>query len=133
REVILSCGAIFSPALLQRSGIGPANYLEKLGIEIKSDLKGVGAHLKNHPKIDIPFHLPKASRQNPAIRSIGQVCARISSKIPGCMPHDMGVLAINRSSWHALGHQIGALMLALYQPKSKGHVRITGMKGTPDE
>ncbi|RDW12906.1 GMC family oxidoreductase [Paracoccus thiocyanatus] len=129
REVILSCGGIFTPALLQRSGIGRADYLRELGIEVRSDLPGVGEGLKNHPKIDIAFHLPNASRQRADIRSIGQVCARLSSGRPGCMPHDMGLMAINRTTWHALGRQIGALMLALYQPKSTGHVRITGTGG----
>lgn len=133
REVILSCGGIFTPALLQRSGIGRADHLKKLGIPVRVDLPAVGEGLKNHPKLDIAFHLPDASRQRADIRSIGQVCARLSSGRPGCMPHDMGLLAINRTTWHALGRQIGALMLALYQPKSAGHVRITGRQGLPSE
>lgn len=130
-EVILSCGGIFTPVLLQRSGIGPASLLRTLGIDPRLDLAGVGEGLKNHPKIDVAFHMPNRSRQRREIRAIGQVCARYSSNRPGCQPHDMGLVAINRSTWHALGRQIGALMIALYQPKSAGHVRLTGAAGRP--
>lgn len=132
-EVILSCGGIFTPVLLQRSGIGPADRLKALGIEPRIDLPGVGEGLKNHPKIDVAFHLPNRSRQRPEIRSIGQVCARYSSNQTGCQPHDMGLIAVNRTTWHSLGRQIGALMVALYQPRSAGHVRLTGRDGRPSD
>ena len=131
REVILCCGAIFTPALLQRSGIGRADDLKAAGLTPRIDLPGVGQGLKNHPKIDVAFHLPKQSRQREDIRAIGQVCARYSSDRPDCRRHDMGLVAINRASWHALGHRIGALMVALYQPKSEGEVRVTGPGGQP--
>ena len=52
-EVIVSCGAIGSPALLQRSGIGPADSLRALGIGVVADLPGVGANLQEHPSIGI--------------------------------------------------------------------------------
>jgi 5-(hydroxymethyl)furfural/furfural oxidase len=132
-EVVLSCGGIFTPVLLQRSGIGPAARLHALGIEPRIDLPGVGEQLKNHPNIYVAFHLPDRSRQRDDVRAIGQVCARYSSKRPGCKPHDMGMSAINRTTWHALGRQIGALMIALYQPRSVGHVRLTGPRGRPED
>ena len=44
REVVLSAGAIMSPAILLRSGIGDASALSKLGIDSVSDLPGVGAN-----------------------------------------------------------------------------------------
>lgn len=46
REVILSAGAIRSPALLQLSGIGDARLLDSLGIDALLDLKGVGRNLQ---------------------------------------------------------------------------------------
>ena len=46
REVILSAGAIRSPAILQLSGIGDAELLNGLGIEVLLDLKGVGRNLQ---------------------------------------------------------------------------------------
>ena len=48
REVILSAGAYCTPPILLRSGIGPAEELEKLGIECKVDSPGVGKNLLDH-------------------------------------------------------------------------------------
>jgi len=47
-EVIVSAGPIGSPQLLQVSGIGPVNVLEKAGIEVKHALPGVGENLQDH-------------------------------------------------------------------------------------
>ena len=51
KAVILSAGAIASPAILQRSGIGPAGLLKKHGIEIIADRPGVGANLQDHLEV----------------------------------------------------------------------------------
>lgn len=48
REVILSSGAIGSPRLLQLSGIGPADHLHGLGIDVVFDQPNVGANLQDH-------------------------------------------------------------------------------------
>lgn len=48
REIVVCCGAIDSPALLQRSGIGPAGILGAAGIECLVDLPGVGENLQDH-------------------------------------------------------------------------------------
>ncbi len=48
REVILSAGAIGSPHLLMLSGIGPAEELRALGIEVLRDAPGVGRNLQDH-------------------------------------------------------------------------------------
>jgi choline dehydrogenase len=47
-EVILAGGAINSPQLLLLSGIGPADQLRALGIDVKADLPGVGENLHDH-------------------------------------------------------------------------------------
>ena len=49
REIVLSAGAIQSPAILLRSGIGPSGELSAMGIEVAVDLPGVGKHLMDHP------------------------------------------------------------------------------------
>jgi choline dehydrogenase len=50
-EVILCGGAINSPQLLQLSGIGAANELRALGIEVVADLPGVGENLQDHLEV----------------------------------------------------------------------------------
>ena len=48
KEVILSSGVIKSPHILHMSGVGPAEDLQKLGIDVIHDLKGVGMNLRDH-------------------------------------------------------------------------------------
>lgn len=48
REVILSAGAIGSPTILMRSGIGPAAMLKAAGVAVAHDLPGVGQNLRDH-------------------------------------------------------------------------------------
>jgi choline dehydrogenase len=48
---LLCSGAIASPQILQRSGVGPAALLRKLDIPVVHDLPGVGANLQDHLEI----------------------------------------------------------------------------------
>jgi len=48
REVVVACGAIRSPHLLQISGIGPAAQLQSLGVPVLADRAAVGANLRDH-------------------------------------------------------------------------------------
>ena len=50
-QLILSAGSIGSPQLLQLSGIGPADLLQRHGIEVLADVPGVGANLQDHLQI----------------------------------------------------------------------------------
>jgi choline dehydrogenase-like flavoprotein len=47
-EMILCSGAVGSPAILQRSGIGPADWLSAMGIDVVADRAGVGRNLQDH-------------------------------------------------------------------------------------
>jgi len=47
-EVVLCAGAVGSPALLQRSGVGPAEWLMKHGVAVVLDKPGVGRNLQDH-------------------------------------------------------------------------------------
>ena len=53
REVILAAGAIGSPQLLLLSGIGPADELRAVGVEVRHDLNGVGRNLQDHPFVTL--------------------------------------------------------------------------------
>jgi choline dehydrogenase-like flavoprotein len=51
--VILSAGTYGSPAILLRSGVGPAAHLRDLGIDVAANLSGVGENLADHPAVDL--------------------------------------------------------------------------------
>lgn len=53
REVIISAGAIQTPKLLQLSGVGPADLLRKIGVEVVFDSPGVGRNLREHRHVDL--------------------------------------------------------------------------------
>lgn len=52
-RVVLAAGTYGSPAILLRSGIGPAHDLAVLGLPCRSHLPGVGANLQEHPGISV--------------------------------------------------------------------------------
>ncbi len=55
REVIVSAGSFDSPKLLMLSGIGPADQLKKNGVQVLSDLPGVGQNLQDHVLLPVFF------------------------------------------------------------------------------
>jgi choline dehydrogenase len=58
-EVILCAGAIGSPALLMRSGLGPADHLSACRIPVVADIAGVGGNLRNHPLMAMVFEVSR--------------------------------------------------------------------------
>ena len=62
REIILSCGAIHSPAHLLRAGIGPAGHLREMGIEVRANLPGVGQRLQDHPAVAVAAFIKPHAR-----------------------------------------------------------------------
>lgn len=124
RETVVSAGAIHSPALLLRSGIGPAKDLAMRGIETVVDRQGVGKNLLNHAGIHIATHLPRNATQRKDLSAWAFTCLRYSSGVDGCSPGDMQLFPINRTAWHPLGRRIGAIGLCLYQPLSKGELTL---------
>ena len=125
REIIVAAGALHSPAVLMRSGIGPARELAALGIEVKADVAAVGANLQDHPAVSVACHLKSPARQRPALRPASNLALRFDSGVEGCAGSDMYVSVTNKTSWHRLGTQIGALVLCLYKPYSRGRVSLS--------
>jgi choline dehydrogenase len=64
REVILCAGAIGSPQILQLSGVGPADLLQRLGIPVVHALPGVGANLQDHLQIRAVYQVQGARTLN---------------------------------------------------------------------
>ena len=54
-EIVVSSGAVASPQLLMLSGVGPAEHLRSLGIELVHDSPGVGKNLRDHPSAAVLF------------------------------------------------------------------------------
>jgi choline dehydrogenase len=57
REVVLSGGAVNSPQLLMLSGIGPADHLREVGVDVVHDLPGVGGGLQDHPLVPVVWNV----------------------------------------------------------------------------
>jgi choline dehydrogenase-like flavoprotein len=69
-EVILSAGALMSPQILQRSGVGDAGYLSGLGIAPVADSPGVGAHLLEHRLMMMQYDISVPHSHNPELRGL---------------------------------------------------------------
>ena len=85
REIVLCAGAYGSPAILLRSGIGPAKHLRDLGIPVVKNLPGVGEHLLDHPLVSPDRPRPRlvGSEFVPRTRSFIPVIAKAASRHAG--------------------------------------------------
>jgi choline dehydrogenase len=73
KTVVLSAGAIMSPAILMRSGLGPANQLNALGIDVVEDIAAVGQNLCDHPALSVVANVKQGSlidTDSPIIQTI---------------------------------------------------------------
>ena len=125
REIILSTGAIHSPAMLQRAGIGPGEHLRALGIEVVADLPGVGSGLMDHPVVALASFLRPEARMSEITGRHMQVSMRYSSGVEGSRPGDMVLTALSKSAWHDVGRQLGSMVVILHKTLSEaGTVRL---------
>jgi 5-(hydroxymethyl)furfural/furfural oxidase len=125
REVVLSCGAIHSPAHLLRAGIGPVGHLKEMGIPIVMGLEGVGQRLMDHPSIALSSFIHPGARMNEHTRRHIQVALRYSSGLPGVPRGDMFVAVLSKSAWHAVGAQIASLLTFVNKTYSEtGQVKL---------
>ena len=144
REVVLAAGAIGSPQLLLLSGIGPADHLADLGIEVTVDLPGVGANLQDHASIayiatitepisllaaESPIQLAKyvLARKGMLTSNVGEATAFVRVDAYAPAPDVQLVVAPVEYIDHGLqpppGHglTIGAVLLT---PESRGRIRL---------
>ncbi|KAI8649368.1 GMC-OxRdtase-N domain-containing protein [Fusarium sp. Ph1] len=69
QEIILCAGAIDTPRLLLLSGIGPREHLESVGIQVTSDIPGVGENLMDHPLTTMLYELNRTPPPNTVANS----------------------------------------------------------------
>jgi len=132
-RVIVCAGAYDSPALLLRSGLGPAGDLRALGIPVVADLPGVGANLHDHPALELGYG------GTPALR---ELCSAYAAS--GAFAPIEGVIAKMRSGRCAPEgfdlhvYPVGGLApggcefwlpVACMTPRSRGSVRLAHAGG----
>ena len=125
REIILSSGAIHSPAHLLRAGIGPVGHLRDMGIPVLVGSEGVGRRLMDHPSISLSSFVRRGARMNGHTRRHMQLGLRYSSGLAGVPKGDMFVVVLSKSAWHAVGEQIGSLLTFVNKTYSEtGQIKL---------
>ena len=125
-HVVLTAGAVHSPALLMRSGIGPAETLAAAGVAVRADRAGVGRNLQNHAYLHFALTLPPRLRMPAALRRFALAGIRLSSGHAGCTAGDLLLFAIGRVSPRGFGTAVAMVGAALYAPFSRGSVTLAG-------
>ncbi|GIG56776.1 dehydrogenase [Longispora fulva] len=137
RHVVLSAGSINSPAILLRSGIGPAADLGWLGTDVRVDLPGVGDNLIDHPRTGA-FMVPKPgtfSQNDPFLQTIIRTTAEGSSEF-----NDMQYYMVNHFDLSlfpelqmlANSPVIFGVMVVHQKPQSRGRMKLTTLDPTVD-
>jgi choline dehydrogenase len=130
KGVILCAGAIQSPAILMRSGIGPADHLSSLGISIVCDLP-VGKGLNEHAAIDLDLPLRAAGSDADTAYALNCL-VRFASGPAGAGRNDMGFGSFNFGGTSAADRLLGGIFATLFQSFSVGTVRLAGDDPTSD-
>jgi len=127
-EVVVSAGTIESPALLMRSGIGPAGELRALGIAVATDLPGVGRNLHDHllsPSIwaadgeIVPFQPGLSPIQT-------HLWWRSRSDLPGPDTQPIHFSVPLYEPWMEGPPNAFTLMGGMVRPQSRGTIRLSG-------
>ncbi|ANN78620.1 GMC family oxidoreductase [Bordetella flabilis] len=124
RETVVCAGALQSPVLLMRAGIGDAAALSRLGIASTVHLPGVGRNLQDHPTLTFCHFLAPRWRMPLERRRASMLAARLSSGVPGCESSDLYLSSATRAAWHALGNRLGLFFLWCNRPYSRGRVDL---------
>jgi choline dehydrogenase len=130
-RITLSAGSVGTPAILLRSGIGPADELRSLGIKVIADRPGVGRNLRDHPAALITL-MPKPGVCDMA-NPVCQVLLRFNA--PGSPDHnDMQIYVYSQVDLSSYakdlnldlpGNMAFMVSVGLERPESIGELRIT--------
>ena len=123
-RVILAAGAFGSPAILMRSGIGPARHLGSLGIEVLADRPGVGQRLGDHPRLGLRFATapPPHPEERPGCQAI--LTLKSSDALAG---HDLQVFPWTIYAADGTASPSGGVLTihaSLVKPRSMGWLRL---------
>ena len=113
-KVVLAAGTYGSPAILLRTGIGPAHDLAVLGLPCRSDLPGVGANLQEHPGISVIWPLARELPDGPRFQVVATQAA------PGPAAGDGPWLQHVPAATNTLFWVSATVM----NPRSRGRVRL---------
>ena len=121
-HVVVCCGSYATPALLMRSGIGPADHVREMGIPVAADLPGVGANLADHPAVSVDYAYDRAVGDEP----IFQIAATFrSSRCRSAEPPDLQGLGGGPIPGAQGEPGVFFVSAALLKPRSRGTVRLT--------
>jgi choline dehydrogenase len=125
REVIVSLGAMNTPKVLMQSGIGDETELRRFGIPLVQHLPGVGTGFQDHPVIPFVWEclepLPPDAAPDAVLfwKSETSLASPDFQILQGVLSlEDATKLGLPASGWTLLGNVV--------QPKSRGHIRLTG-------
>ena len=131
-EIIVCAGAVHTPAILMRSGIGPAAHLRELGLDVVADLP-VGESFQDHPAAFLAVALEPHAVPPPGFRHTN-TCVRYSSGLAGAGRADMMIVAMNmlgdsigKAAAEAVAPGVGLLGVWVNQCVSRGHVRLASL------
>jgi len=125
REVLLCAGAVHSPAVLMRSGIGPAESLQSLGVAPIVDLQGVGENVLDHPAVGLHLALRLEAQAGSAHARRTNCCLRYTSGLAGTGFNDMLIASCNVYGIEGEALKRGIVVVSVFQAFSRGRLRLS--------
>jgi choline dehydrogenase len=121
-QVLLCAGAIHSPAILLRSGLGPADELHALGIPVVADLPHVGRNFMDHPFLRATLRLRPAFVSRDPDQRHTNCCVTYTSGLGGGGARDMILIGFNHRllGREGMPAETGAIGAGLYEAFSRG-------------
>ena len=124
REILLCAGAVHSPAVLMRSGIGAAPALKEVGVTTVVDLPGVGQNLLDHPTVGMHLLLRAGAQACDPHARRTNCCIRYSSGLAGAGRNDMLMASCNVFGIEGEELKRGVIVVSVFQAFSQGYLRI---------
>ncbi len=124
-EVILAAGAVHSPAILLRSGLGPAEELRRLGIAPVRDIPGVGRNFIEHPVVRAVIELRPEHRPHDPDTRHTNCCVTYTSGLAGGGRRDMIFIGFNHRGFEPDGSAApGSVGVSVFEAFSRGHIQL---------